>query len=111
MKSVLIYKGFDEKNIKSEDVKADKIVKNKSKKSTSKNNIDQNNIVYYVQITTFGEKVPDKYFNGITDIFFIESGNDTYQYMSGKFKSSNNALEYKNKLISLGYINAFVVKL
>ena len=24
--------------------------------------------------------------NGITDIFFIESGNDTYQYMSGKFK-------------------------
>ena len=113
MKSVLIYKGFSEKNIKSEDIKANKIVKNvnNSKESTFKNNIDQNNVVYSVQIATFGEKVSDEYFNGITDIFIIESGNDTYQYMSGKFKSSNNALEYKNKLISLGYIDAFVVKL
>ena len=40
-----------------------------------------------------------------------ECENGTYLYMSGKFDNSNSAVEHKNKLVEMGYKDAFIVKL
>ena len=40
-----------------------------------------------------------------------ECENGTYLYMSGKFDNSNSAVEHKNKLLEIGYKDAFVLKL
>ena len=50
-------------------------------------------------------------FKRLNNVHYIDSGNKTYLYMSGKFDDSNAAVEYKNKLVAMGYKDAFVVKL
>jgi len=116
MKEVLIYKGFDEKGIKSESVTTTKVENKKNttttiKKSKKKNQKTDDNITYSVQIATYGAKVTLNQFRGLNDIFYMDSENGTYLYMSGKFENSNSAIEHRNKLVKMGYKNAFVVKL
>ncbi len=105
MKKVLIYKGFEEGGIDSENFSSTKL----------KNNIKEQNILkdvtYRVQIATHGEKVTMSKFKGLKDVYYIDSENGTYLYMSGKFDNSNSAVEHKNKLIEMGYKDAFIVKL
>ena len=102
MHEVLIYKGFDEKGIISEDVKAVNI-EDKSKE-------DYSEYIYTVQLATYGTKVNIKMFHDLSDVFYNTSDNETYLYMSGKFNNSNDAVEHKNILLRMGYINAFVLK-
>ena len=47
----------------------------------------------------------------LKDVYYIDSENKTYLYMSGKFDDSNAAVEHKNKLVEMGYKDAFIVKL
>lgn len=115
MKEVLIYKGFEEKGVQSENVTTTK-VENKStskKKNTKKKSTTESdkNVTYSVQIATYGSKVTINQFRGLNDVFYIDSENGTFLYMSGKFYSSNDAIEHRNKLVKLGYKEAFVVKL
>lgn len=115
MKEVLIYKGFEEKGVQSENVTTTKI-ENKStkkKKNTKKKTTTESekNVTYSVQIATYGAKVTINQFKGLKDVFYIDSENGTYLYMSGKFYSSNDAIEHRNKLVKLGYKECFVVKL
>jgi len=119
MKKVLIYKGFDQSGIDSETVTTTKVENKKNtttttnKKSENKNqNISTNdNVTYTVQIATYGAKVTLNQFRGLKDVFYIDSENGTYLYMSGKFEDSNQAIEHRNKLVKAGYENAFIVKL
>ena len=118
MKDVLIYKGFEEKGIQSEKINATKVEdkKHDSKKVTSETNkskIEENNknVTYSVQIATYGTKVNINKFKGLRDVFYYDSENGTFLYMSGKFNSSNEAIEHRNTLVKLGYKDAFVVKL
>ena len=67
--------------------------------------------IYTVQIATHGEKVTLSKFKGLTDVYYTNSENGTYLYMSGKFDNSNSAVEHKNKLLEIGYKDAFVLKL
>ena len=118
MKDVLIYKGFEEKGIQSDKISTTKVEnkkhvsqKSKLESKKSKNQIADKNITYSVQIATYGTKVNTKNFKGLTDVFYLDSENGTFLYMSGKFYSSNKAIEHRNKLIKLGYKDAFVVKI
>ena len=118
MKDVLIYKGFEEKGIQSDKVTTTivenkKHVSQKSKLDSKKSNnqVADKNITYSVQIATYGSKVTINQFNELKDVFYIDSENGTFLYMSGKFNNSNEAIEHRNRLIKLGYKDAFVVKL
>ena len=118
MKKVLIYKGFDQAGIDSETVtttkvenKKNKTTTTKKKKSVNKKSITNENVTYTVQIATYGAKVTLNQFRGLNDVFYIDSENETFLYMSGKFEDSNEAIEHRNKLVKQGYNNAFIVKL
>ena len=117
MKKVLIYKGFEEGGIDSENITATKIENNTTKQKRNKNkkeNKKQNtseDVTYTVQIATYSSKVILSKFKGLKDVYYIDSKNKTYLYMSGKFNDSNAAVEHKNKLIEMGYKDAFIVKL
>ena len=96
MKDVLIYKGFNEKGIESEKVKTTKVENKKhdSKKVTSetkKSKIEENNknVTYSVQIAYLWKKVTINNFKELRDVFYLDSENGTFLYMSGKFNSSN----------------------
>ena len=105
MKKVLIYKGFEEGGIDSENISSTKLENNIKEKNILKD------VTYRVQIATHGEKVNMAKFKGLKDVYYIDSENGTYLYMSGKFDNSNSAIEHKNKLIEMGYKDAFIVKL
>ena len=118
MKKVLIYKGFDQAGIDSETVtttkvenKKNKTTTTKKKKSVNKKSITNENVTYTVQIASYGAKVTLNQFRGLNDVFYIDSENETFLYMSGKFEDSNEAIEHRNKLVKQGYNNAFIVKL
>ena len=107
MKEVLIYKGFDEQGIDVDKVRANNQIDQKNNIKSNKNN----HKAYSVQIATYGNKVAIAQFKGLLDVFYYNSGNGTFLYMSGKFNNSDDAIEHKNKLINMGYENAFVVEL
>ncbi len=113
MKEVLIYKGFEEKGIQSENVTTTKVANKSTKKNIKKKTSTEStrNLTYSVQIATYGAKVNINQFIGLKDVFYIDSENQTFLYMSGKFYSSNDAIEHRNKLVKLGYKDCFVVKL
>ena len=121
MKKVLIYKGFDQAGIDSETVTTTKVenkkntttTTNKKKKSENINKkiTTNENVTYTVQIASYGVKVTINQFRGLNDVFYIDSENETFLYMSGKFEDSNEAIEHRNKLVKQGYNNAFIVKL
>ena len=111
MKKVLIYKGFEEGGIDSENISSTKLENNIKKQNTNKKKHTSKDVTYTVQIATYGEKVTLSKFKGLKDVYYIDSKNKTYLYMSGKFNNSNSAVEHKNKLIKMEYKDAFVVKL
>ncbi|MDA9345097.1 hypothetical protein N9Q99_01675 [Flavobacteriales bacterium] len=121
MKKVLIYKGFDQAGIDSETVTTTKVenkkntttTTNKKKKSGNINKkiTTNENVTYTVQIASYGVKVTINQFRGLNDVFYIDSENENFLYMSGKFEDSNEAIEHRNKLVKQGYNNAFIVKL
>ena len=85
--------------------------KSKLESKKSNNQVTDKNITYSVQIATYGSKVTINQFNELKDVFYIDSENGTFLYMSGKFNNSNEVIEHRNRLIKLGYKDAFVVKL
>ncbi|MAR39298.1 MAG: hypothetical protein CMD22_01195, partial [Flavobacteriales bacterium] len=101
MKEVLIYKGFEEKGIQSENVTTTKVANKSTKKNIKKKTSTEStrNLTYSVQIATYGAKVNINQFIGLKDVFYIDSENQTFLYMSGKFYSSNDAIEHRNKLV------------
>ncbi|MBT3418156.1 MAG: hypothetical protein HN427_05215 [Flavobacteriales bacterium] len=105
MKKVFIYKGFDENGIDSEKVKTTRTNAPKPKVITNKNEI------YSVQIAVYGNKINMAQFDGLSDVFFVESEYETFLYMSGQFTNPNEATVHKIKLIKKGYKDAFVVQL
>jgi uncharacterized coiled-coil DUF342 family protein len=121
MKKVLIYKGFEEGGIDSENINSTKVENNTTKQKTNKKKKDNKkenkkqktseDVTYTVQIATYGSKVTLAKFKGLRDVYYIDSKNETYLYMSGRFDNSNLAVEHKNKLVEMGYKDAFVVKL
>lgn len=111
MKKVLIYKGFEEGGIDSENISSTKLENNIKEQNTNKKQNILKDVTYTVQIATHGEKVTLSKFKGLKDVYYIDSENGTYLYMSGKFDNSNSAVEHKKKLIEIGYKDAFVLKL
>ncbi|MAO71806.1 MAG: hypothetical protein CMD02_04785 [Flavobacteriales bacterium] len=111
MKNVLIYKGFEEKGLQSDKVTTTKVENKKQNTKKKRKENNDKNVTYSVQIATYGEKVTMNQFNGLKDVFYIDSENGTFLYMSGKFNNSNGAIEHRNTLVKLGFKEAFVVKL
>ena len=111
MKEVLIYKGFEEGGIDSENINSTKLENNIKEQNTNKKQNILKDVTYTVQIATHGAKVTLSKFKGLKDVYYIDSENETYLYMSGKFDNSNSAVEHKNKLLEIGYKDAFVLKL
>ena len=103
MIEVLKYKGFDEKGIISSEAK----VTNKNEEKI----VIKNETIYSVQIGSFGSKVNIKQFNGLMDVFYYDTKNGSFLYMSGRFTNTNEAVTHKNNLIKLGYKDAFIVTL
>ena len=102
MEEVLIYKGFKEEGINSNDVIA---------KNTEKKEKEVRERIYSVQIGTYGNKINIEQFKGLLDVFYYDSNNGTFLYMSGKFNNSNEAIDHKKKLIKMGYDDSFIVEL
>ena len=99
MKDVLIYKGFEEKGLQSE--KKSQLLKLKIEKhdskieiSESKKSMKKKSLYKYNLFSSdylYGTKVTINQFKGLRDVFYIDSENETFLYMSGKFNSSNEA--------------------
>ena len=64
-----------------------------------------------MQIAVYGNKINMAQFDGLSDVFFVESEYETFLYMSGQFTNPNEATVHKIKLIKKGYKDAFVVQL
>ena len=111
MKKVLIYKGFEEGGIDSENISSTKLENNIKEQNTNKKQNILKDVTYTVQIATHGERVTLSKFKGLKDVYYIDSENGTYLYMSGKFDNSNSAVEHKKKLVEMGYKDAFILKL
>ena len=72
----------------------------KSMQRNKKQNISED-ATYTVQIATYSSKVILSKFKGLKDVYYIDSKNKTYLYMSGEFNDSNAAVEHKNKLVKM----------
>ena len=70
-----------------------------------------NNTIYAVQFGVYMQIQPYSALKGLDEVWCETTEHGTYVYLSGQFKSPQEATEHKNSLIKLGYPNAFVVTL
>jgi hypothetical protein len=70
-----------------------------------------NSTIYAVQFGVYMQIQPYSALKGLDEVWYETTEHETYVYLSGQFKSPQEATEHKNSLITLGYPNAFVVTL
>ena len=68
-----------------------------------------NKTVYAVQFGVYMTIQSYTTLKDLDEIWYETTKHGTYVYLSGKFKSPQEATEHKNSLMTLGYPNAFVV--
>ena len=67
--------------------------------------------IYAVQFGVYMQIQPYSALKGLDEVWYETTEHGTYVYLSGQFKSPQEATKHKNSLITLGYPNAFVVLL
>ena len=67
--------------------------------------------IYSVQIGIFMQAQLYSSLKSLDDVWYETTKQGTYVYHSGEFKNPQEAALYKNKVVGLGYPNAFVVTL
>ena len=72
---------------------------------------DGNSTIYAVQFGVYMQVQPYAALKGLNEVWYETTEHETYVYLSGQFKSPQEATVHKNSLITLGYPNAFVVTL
>jgi len=70
-----------------------------------------NEKIYAVQFGVYMTVQPYTNLKGLDEVWYETTEHGTYVYLSGQFKSPQEATAHKNTLIALGYPNAFVVTL
>ncbi|MDG1348115.1 MAG: hypothetical protein P8P67_00200 [Flavobacteriales bacterium] len=73
--------------------------------------IKGNKKIYAVQFGVYMQVQPYSTLKGMDEVWYETTEHGTYVYLSGQFKSPQEATAHKNSLASLGYPNAFVVTL
>ena len=67
--------------------------------------------IYSVQFGVFMQAQGHSTLEGLNDVWYETTELGTYVYFSGEFKDPQEATLHKNKVIALGYPNAFLVTL
>jgi uncharacterized coiled-coil DUF342 family protein len=70
-----------------------------------------NSTIYAVQFGVYMQIQPYSALKRLDEVWYETTEHGAYVYLSGQFKSPQEATEHKNSLITLGYPNAFVVTL
>ena len=70
-----------------------------------------NSTIYAVQFGVYMQVQPYASLKGLDEVWYETTELGTYVYLSGEFKSPQQATAHKNSLVTLGYPNAFVVTL
>ena len=89
-------------------IEAEPITKPINSNQVEEVNQDPNEIVFRVQLGAFKVKPSNDAYKEIPSLFVIESGG-YYRYMSGSFKTFEEAAKHKVKMNVSGYKDAFVV--
>ena len=69
------------------------------------------NTIFAVQIGVFMKAQAYSTLKALDEVWYETTEQGTYVYLSGEFKKPQEATAHKNKIVSLGYPNAFVVTL
>ena len=78
---------------------------------TAPKELKGNKKIYAVQFGVFMQVQPYSALKGLDEVWYETTEHGTYVYLSGQFKSPQEATAHKNSLVTLGYPNAFVVTL
>jgi hypothetical protein len=105
LKELFILKDFEVNGVKPSD-----LTKQTSTYVAPKE-IKGNKKIYAVQFGVYMQVQPYSTLKGMDEVWYETSEHGTYVYLSGQFKSPQEATAHKNSLASLGYPNAFVVTL
>jgi hypothetical protein len=76
---------------------------------TTPEEIKENTTIYAVQFGAYMKIQPSSTLKGLNEVWYETTKHGTYVYLSGQFKSPQEATVHKNSLKTLGYLNAFVV--
>ena len=105
LKELFILKDFEVNG-----VKPSELTKQTTTYTTPKE-IKGNSKIYAVQFGVYMQVQPYSALKGLDEVWYETTEHGTYVYLSGQFKSPQEATAHKNSLASLGYPNAFVVTL
>jgi len=105
LKELFILKDFEVNGVKPSD-----LTKQTSTYVAPKE-IKGNKKIYAVQFGVYMQVQPYSTLKGMDEVWYETTEHGTYVYLSGQFKSPQEATAHKNSLASLGYPNAFVVTL
>jgi len=105
LKELFILKDFEVNGIKPSD-----LTKQTNTYPTPKE-LKENSTIYTVQFGVYMQVQPYSALKGLDEVWYETTEYGTYVYLSGQFKSPQEATKHKNSLITLGYPNAFVVTL
>jgi len=105
LKELFILKDFEINGVKPSD-----LTKQTTTYTTPKE-IKGNSAIYAVQFGVYMQVQPYSALKGLDEVWYETTEHGTYVYLSGQFKSPQEATAHKNSLATLGYPNAFVVTL
>ena len=98
------------KDLEANGVKPSDLIKRTNPSSTPKE-LKRNGTTYTVQFGVFMQVQPYSTLKVLDEVWYETTKHSTYVYLSGQFKNSQEATAHKNKVVALGYHNAFVVTL
>ncbi len=104
LKELFILKDFELNGVKPSD-----LTKQTNTYPAPKELLKRNSAIYTVQFGVYMQIQPHYKLKELDEVWHETTEHGTYVYLSGKFKSPEEATEHKNSLIPLGYPNAFVV--
>ncbi|MBT3622122.1 MAG: hypothetical protein HN535_05160 [Flavobacteriales bacterium] len=105
LKELFILKDFEVNGVKPSD-----LTKQTTTYTTPKE-IKGNSKIYAVQFGVYMQVQPSSALKGLDEIWYETTEHGTYVYLSGQFKSPQEATTHRNQVAAKGYPNAFVVTL
>jgi len=105
LKELFILKDFEANGVKPSD-----LIKRTNASSTPKE-LKRNGTIYAVQFGVFMKVQAYSTLKVLDEVWYETTKHGTYVYLSGQFKNPQEASAHKNKVVALGYHNAFVVTL
>ena len=109
LKNLFVLRDFEANNIKTSNLAEKTSTSLASEELVNEKKMKEN--VYSVQFGVYMTLQPYRKLSTLNNIWHEITQHGTYVYLSGKFKSPEEATTHKNTLVSLGYTNAFVVTL